>query len=75
MKPKTLRTINGLMDLSETLQARLDFLEESVETFMRAFQRTTPRSSQTVSALLHRDLNAWVQRDLGAALEYERGVQ
>lgn len=50
-------------------EVKLAQLREDVETFMGAFHNMTPRSSQTVSAMLHRDLDVWVQRDLRRALD------
>jgi hypothetical protein len=47
---------------------RLERLQLDVDDFLFQFGKAKPRSSQTMSAIVKRDLIDWAERDLRAAL-------
>lgn len=47
---------------------RLERLQLDVSEFLYQFSRAKPRSSQTMSAIVKRDLIEWAERDLHAAI-------
>jgi len=48
---------------------RLERLQLDVSEFLYQYGKVKPKSSQTVSAILKREMIEWAERDLGAALD------
>lgn len=53
---------------------RLRQLENDVKDLIVALNRTMPKSSNTMTAIRHREIVTWVTHDLSVALDRAKGA-